>query len=161
MTTATTPHVPDTATKTIEAWMSHPVITVSLNAPLSEAVALMHEHHVRRLPVVNVQGKLTGIITAGDARGADIMRTTGADLLAIASMLRRAKVREVMTMRPLIVTTLTSLEEAARLMRDYKVGGLPVVDDEERVVGMITESDLFSAFISLIEETKATSLTSA
>lgn len=144
------------ATQTIQPWMHQPVITIQVNAPLSEAVALMHDHTVRRLPVVNGDGKLCGMITTGDVRRADILRSTGADLLAITATLRRASVQDVMTERPLVINPDTTLCEAARLMRDYKIGGLPIVDDAEGVVGIITESDLFDALIAYLECDKLT-----
>lgn len=139
------------ATQTIQPWMRQQVISIALDAPLSEAVALMHDHTVRRLPVVDADGKLCGIITTGDVRGADILRSSGPDLLAIAATLRRTSVCDVMTNRPLVIKPETTLCEAARLMRDYKIGGLPVVDDAHGVVGIITESDLFDALIASLQ----------
>ena len=151
MFTSVASAVPQPATGEIRAWMHAPVITVHVDTPLGDAVALMHEQHVRHLPVVDGEGKLCGIITDGDARSADSMRTTGSDLLAIAATLRQKKARDVMTARPLVVRAETSLSEAARLMRDYKISGLPVVDDKHTVAGIITETDLLSALIAHLE----------
>lgn len=147
MFTPITPSENPSKAQTIQPWIHAPVVTVALNAPIKEAVDLMHEHSVRRLPVVDGAGRLCGIITTGDVRRADVLRSTGPDLFAIATTLRRATVREVMTERPLVITAETSLCEAARLMRSYKIGALPVVDNAEAVVGIITESDLFDALI--------------
>jgi CBS domain-containing protein len=108
--------------------MRVPVVTVNLAAPLSEALALMHEHDVRRLPVVIDTGELRGIITHGDIRGADVLRAGGFDRLLIGDALRQIKVYQVMTERPLTVTPETGLREAAMLMIENKIGGLPVVD---------------------------------
>jgi acetoin utilization protein AcuB/CBS domain-containing protein len=131
--------------------MRVPVITVTLDTPLSDALAVMREHNVRRLPVVLDTGELCGMITQGDIRGADILRVAGLDPLAVAAALRRVKVYEVMAERPLSITVDTSLREAAMLMIENKIGGLPVVAGSGDVVGIITESDLFEALVQELD----------
>jgi acetoin utilization protein AcuB/CBS domain-containing protein len=135
----------------IRYWMRVPVITVTLDTPLSDALAVMREHNVRRLPVVLDTGELCGMITQGDIRGADILRVAGLDPLAVAAALRRVKVYEVMAERPLSITVDTSLREAAMLMIENKIGGLPVVAGSGDVVGIITESDLFEALVQELD----------
>lgn len=135
----------------IRYYMRTPAVTVNLAAPLSEALALMREHDVRRLPVVIDTGELRGIITQGDIRGADVMRVAGLDPLDIAQALRQVKVYEVMTEDPITITPETGLREAALLMLENKLGGLPVVDEEDRVVGIITESDLFEILVNQLD----------
>jgi CBS domain-containing protein len=139
------------AAQEIRYWMSAPPITINADAQVSEALALMHEHSIRRLPVVDADGKLVGIITDGDIRGASILRVSGMDLRDIAHSLSRTTVYEVMTDHPITVTPDTSLRDAAMLMLDNKVGGLPVVDEQQQVVGMITESDLFEALVCYLD----------
>jgi acetoin utilization protein AcuB/CBS domain-containing protein len=131
--------------------MRAPAITVNIAAPVSEAVALMREHDVRRLPVVVDTGDLRGMITQGDIRGADLLRMAGLDPIDIVDALRRVKVFEVMSVRPIAVTLETGLREAALLMIENKIGGLPVVDDENTVVGIITESDLFEILVQQLD----------
>lgn len=143
------PKVP--AEQEIRYYMRTPAVTVNLAAPLSEALALMREHDVRRLPVVIDTGELRGIITQGDIRGADVMRVAGLDPLDIAQALRQVKVYEVMTENPITITPETGLREAALLMLENKLGGLPVVDEENRVVGIITESDLFEILVNQLD----------
>ncbi|RMD72286.1 MAG: CBS domain-containing protein, partial [Chloroflexi bacterium] len=135
MTTKSKPVVP--AEQEIRYWMRTPAITVNLAAPLSEALALMREHDIRRLPVVVDTGELRGIITQGDIRGADVMRVAGLDPVDIAQALRNVKVYEVMTENPIAVTPETGLREAALLMIENKIGGLPVIDEHKRVIGII------------------------
>ncbi|GIV88171.1 MAG: CBS domain-containing protein [Chloroflexus sp.] len=149
MTTKSKPVVP--AEQEIRYWMRTPAITVNLAAPLSEALALMREHDIRRLPVVVDTGELRGIITQGDIRGADVMRVAGLDPVDIAQALRNVKVYEVMTENPIAVTPETGLREAALLMIENKIGGLPVIDEHKRVIGIITESDLFEALVQQLE----------
>lgn len=140
------------AEQEIRFWMRAPAITVNLAAPVSEALTLMREHNVRRLPVVIDTGELRGIITQGDIRGADVLRVAGMDPFDIADALRRVKVYEVMTENPITVSPETGLREAAMLMIENKIGGLPVVDEHNNVVGIITESDLFESLVSALEE---------
>ncbi|WP_255603767.1 CBS domain-containing protein [Oscillochloris sp. ZM17-4] len=144
------PHVP--AEQEVRYWMRTPAVTINLAAPLSDALALMREHDVRRLPVVIDTSELRGMITQGDIRGADIMRVAGLDPLDIAQALRHVKVYEVMTNDPLTITPETGLREAAMLMIENKIGGLPVVDDQNRVLGIITESDLFETLVLQLDK---------
>ena len=139
------------AEQEIRFWMRVPVVTVNLAAPVSEALALMREHDVRRLPVVIDTGELRGMITQGDIRGADVLRVSGMDPLDIGDALRRIKVYQVMSEEPLAVTPETGLREAAMLMIENKFGGLPVVDTNSMVVGIITESDLFEALVQQLD----------
>ena len=139
------------AEQEIRFWMRAPAVTINMAAPLSEALALMREHDVRRLPATLDTGELRGIITQGDIRGADILRVAGLDPVDIADALRRVKVNDVMSQDTLTVTPETGLREAALLMIENKIGGLPVVDDESNVVGIITESDLFEALLQQLD----------
>lgn len=146
------PAVP--AEQEIRFWMRAPAVTINLAAPVSEALVLMREHDIRRLPVVIDTGELCGIITQGDIRGADLLRQAGLDAVDIADALRRVKVYEVMSERPITVTPGTGLREAALLMIENKIGGLPVIDDSNMVVGIITESDLFEALVQQLDQVK-------
>jgi acetoin utilization protein AcuB/CBS domain-containing protein len=150
-TTAITPRHTTPAEHEIRFWMRAPAVTVNIAAPLSEALALMREHDIRRLPVVFDTGELRGIITQGDIRGADVLRAGGLDPLTIADALRQIKVYEVMTEDPITVTPMTSLREAAMLMIENKIGGLPAVDADDMVIGIITESDLFEALVQQLD----------
>jgi CBS domain-containing protein len=146
---ATHRHVP--VEHEIRYFMRAPAVTVNLAAPLSEALALMREYEIRRLPVIVDTGELRGIITQGDVRGADVMRIAGFDPLDIAQALRQVKVYEVMTENPITVSPATGLREAAMLMIENKIGGLPVLGGQEQVIGIITESDLFEALVQQLD----------
>ena len=139
------------AERELRFWMRTPAITVNLAAPVSEALARMREHDVRRLPVVLDTGELRGMITQGDIRGADVLMVAGLDPLDIADALRRVKVHEVMSTDPIAVTPETDLREAALLMIENKIGGLPIVDDANLVLGIVTESDLFEALLQQLD----------
>ena len=144
-------HDPQAMVQEIRFWMSTPAITVAPDTPLSEALELMHEHSIRRLPVVLATGQLSGIITDGDVRGVDVMRAAGMALREVARSLQQARVYEVMAEDPIVVMPRTTLREAALLMLDHKIGGLPVVDETHSVVGIITESDLFEALVCYLD----------
>jgi CBS domain-containing protein len=153
MTTHPNQHVSVPAEQEIRFWMRAPAVTINSAAPLSEALALMREHDVRRLPATLDTGELRGIITQGDIRGADILRVAGLHPVDIADALRHVRVCDVMSQDPLTVTPETGLREAALLMIENKIGGLPVVDDDNNVVGIITESDLFEALLQQLDRT--------
>lgn len=145
------PQQAERAAQQIRFWMSQPPFTISMDAQVSEALALMHEHSVRRLPVIDGNGQLCGVITDGDIRGAELLTGAGLDLREVANALRRTMVCNVMTADPISITPTTTLREAAMLMLDNKIGGLPVVDETNVVVGLITESDLFDALVCYLD----------
>jgi acetoin utilization protein AcuB/CBS domain-containing protein len=151
MSKTNTPHERIPTEQEIRYWMRAPAITVNIAAPLSEALTLMREHDVRRLPVVIDTGELRGIITQGDIRGADVLRAAGINSVDIGEAFRHIKVYSVMTENPITVTPETSLREAAMLMIENKIGGLPVVDEDLLVIGIITESDLFEALVQQLD----------
>jgi CBS domain-containing protein len=140
------------AEQEIRYWMRVPVVTINIAAPLSEAIALMEEYSIRHLPAVIDSGEVRGIITYGDIRGADLMRLAGLDLADIGAAMQQIKVYQVMTEHPLIVTPTTGLREAALLMIENKVGGLPVADEAGQLVGIICESDLIEVLLQQLKE---------
>ena len=143
-------HVP--AVREARFWMTAPAVVIADDAPLSDALALMNVHTVRRLPVVNAANELSGVITHGDIRGADVLRTAGVEMLAVANALRHVLVQQVMATHPRTITPFTDIREAAMLMIENKIGGLPVVAPDRTVVGIVTESDLFEALVELIDD---------
>lgn len=128
-------------------WMSTPAIVIAPTTTLADAQRLMEQRHIRRLPVVE-NGKLIGIITRGDLRAAQPADTT-LSYYEWRALLDRVTVVECMTRHVITISPDASTLDAAKLMLKYKIGGLPVVDDEGRVIGMITESDLFRLQIAL------------
>ncbi len=122
--------------------MSVPVVTISPETTHHEALRLMQERSVHHLPVADWRGQLLGIVAERDL------------LLAAAHYVQAAiEVSEIMQRDVVAVTPDTPLTEAATLMVRYKIGGLPVLNSEQQLVGMITETDLFSLLVSLAETT--------
>jgi acetoin utilization protein AcuB len=128
--------------------MSKPVITVAPDLPIPEAHKKMRDHQIRRLPVVNSKGKLVGIISNEDVINASPSPATSLSIWEINYLINKIKVQDVMTGDVLTVNVNDTIEHAARLMADNKIGGLPVMSGEE-VAGIITETDLFKLFMEL------------
>ena len=133
----------------VHNWMTQKVVTISPEESLLTAQELMEERGIRRLPVVE-GGRLVGIITHADILRAIPVEASG-DLWEFDCLhpLAKLTVKEVMTSDPLTVSPGATLEEAALLMQEHKIGGLPVVD-EGHLVGIITESDIFAAMIEIL-----------
>jgi acetoin utilization protein AcuB len=129
--------------------MSRPAITVHDTVGVEEALRLMHSENVRRLPVVNRHGKMVGIISELDLLKASPSPATSLSVYEIPYLLAKIKMKNVMTKDVVTVTEDTPLEEAARVMADNKIGGLPVMRGD-KVVGMITETDLFKTFMEML-----------
>jgi acetoin utilization protein AcuB len=128
--------------------MSYPVVTVSPDMPINEALTRMKREHIRRTPVVK-DGKLIGIVSNEDLLNASPSPATSLSIWEMNYLLSKITVKDVMTKNVLTVTQDTPIEEAARIMADNKIGGLPVMRNEE-VIGIITETDLFKLFLELM-----------
>jgi CBS domain-containing protein len=127
----------------VQDWMTTNVITISITHCLPEAHELMTKHHIRRLPVVDEDGRLAGIVTLGDVRGAEPSQATSLSMWELNYLISKLCVKDLMTANPVTIHQTATIGEAARIMLDYKVSGLPVVDENDHVVGIITESDIF------------------
>ena len=117
--------------------MSRPAVTVRQDADFQKALALMQEKQLRRLPVVDDDGRLVGIVVERDLLVA-----------AMRYLQSRVEVGDVMTRDVVTVGPDTDLNEVARTMLERRIGGLPVLE-HGRLVGMITESDIFKRFVEL------------
>ncbi|MBI5943231.1 MAG: CBS domain-containing protein [Chloroflexi bacterium] len=128
--------------------MSRPVISITKEMPIHDALALFKKEKIRRAPVLK-DGKLIGIISDKDLLNASPSQITSLSVWEMNYMLSKITVREVMTRKVLTVQVDTPIEEAARLMADNKIGGMPVMK-ADKVVGVITETDLFKIFLELM-----------
>ena len=117
--------------------MSSPAVTSPRDTEYTKALELMQQKRLRRLPVVDRDGRLAGIVAERD-------------LLLAATRYPRAgvDVGEFMATKLVTAAPGTTLREAARLMLAHRVGGLPVVDGGA-LVGIITESDIFRRFVEM------------
>ena len=129
--------------------MSSPVITIHPEMPMQDALNLMHQEHVRRFPVVDKRGCLVGIVSEKDLLDASPSDATSLNIWEINYLLSKIIVKDFMTREVIIITEDTPLEDAARILADNKIGGLPVLRDGD-LVGIITETDLFKIFLELL-----------
>jgi acetoin utilization protein AcuB len=128
--------------------MSFPVISVSRDMPIIDALNLMKRERIRRTPVIK-DGKLVGIVSDKDLLNASPSPATSLSIWELNYLLSKIRISDVMTKKVLTVTEDTPIEEAARIMADNKIGGLPVMRDDH-VTGIITETDLFKMFLELM-----------
>ncbi len=129
--------------------MSRHPITITEDTPIADALKTMRDQRVRRLPVLNKDGDLVGIVSEKDLLYASPSPATSLSIHEIHYLLAKVTVKEVMTRKVITIEEDCPLEEAARIMVDNKIGGLPVVRDG-RLVGIITETDLFKIFLELL-----------
>jgi CBS domain-containing protein len=127
--------------------MTKNVLTADPSTTLPEAHQLMMAHKIRRLPVVEKNGRLLGIVTLGDVRGAQPSEATSLSMWEMNYLLANLKLKKIMTPNPVTIGPEATIGEAARLMLENKVSGLPVIDGERKVIGIITESDIFSMVV--------------
>jgi len=132
-------------------WMTKDVLTVTPEEPVTAIAKMMAERKIRRLPVVDAAGKLVGLVSSQDVLHAfpinvnpfSFVSGQGPDTTALT-----LTARDVMVADPIRIAPETPVEEAARLMRDHKIGALLVMR-KEQLVGVVTESDIFRAFASI------------
>jgi len=138
--------------------MSRPVISVSPDDPINEVLAMFRKEHIRRAPVIK-NGKLIGIVSERYLLNASPSPVTSLSIWELNYLISKVTIKSVMSKKVITVDKDTPIEEAARIMADKKIGGIPVVS-AGKVVGMITETDLFKAFLELMgARQKATRVT--
>ncbi|TCL76526.1 acetoin utilization protein AcuB [Hydrogenispora ethanolica] len=123
-------------------------VTTTETTPILEAGEIFRKNNFARLPVVR-DGKLVGIITQEDILKVSPSAATTLSVWELNYVLSKLQVKDAMTKNPFAIRPEATLEEAALLMREKEVGALPVVDGD-RLVGIITESDIFDAFLDLM-----------
>jgi acetoin utilization protein AcuB len=129
--------------------MSTRPVTVTPGTTISDALRTMRQSRVRRLPVLDEEGTMVGIVSEKDLLYASPSPATSLSIYEMHDMLTRLKVSELMTKDVIKVSPDTLLEDAARIMVDSVIGGLPVLEDG-RLVGIITQTDIFKAFLELL-----------
>ena len=140
-------------TERVKNWMTPTVISIAPNASLFDADELMKENGIRRLPVVE-DGKVIGIVTKGDIREASPSDATALSVWEVNYLIAKLTIKKVMTKNVLTITADADVIDAADIMLNKKVSGLPVVDGTGKLVGMITESDIFRMLVKKrLEET--------
>lgn len=113
---------------------------------MKKAMDLLKEHEIRHLPVLKDGERLVGILSERDIKQASPSPATALEIREIYYLLDKVKVKQIMTRRPYTVSSSAPIEEAALILREKKIGCLPVVDDG-KLVGILTETDIIDAFI--------------
>jgi acetoin utilization protein AcuB len=131
-----------------ERMTAHP-LTIDADTSVTDALNYMRHNRVRRLPVLDKRGNLVGIVAEKDLLYASPSPATSLSVYEIGYLLSKLKVQEVMQREIITVAPDCPLEEAARIMVDFKIGSLPVVEDD-KLVGIITETDLFKVFLEML-----------
>jgi len=121
----------------VKNWMNKNVVTISPDAGLRDAIEIMHHHSIRHLPVVD-NGTMLGFVTESNLRQ-----------YLLTDMLNDLTTSDVMIINPITVDSNASIDYAARLIHEYKIGGLPVLE-KRKLVGIITITDILGAFIELL-----------
>lgn len=134
----------------VEDQMTTPAITLTPDTPFQEAVKLIRERQIRRIPIVDEHGKLVGIVSERDLLHAEPSPATSLSIWEMNYLLWKLKVSDLMSKKVITVTPQTALQDAASLLIKHRIGGLPVVDSQQRVIGVITETDIFKAFVALL-----------
>lgn len=132
----------------VREWMTADPIVMDENTSIMKATQLMKEHKIHRIPIVK-NGRLVGIVSDRDIKEAAPSKATSLDVHELYYLLSEIKVKDIMTKDPITLRPNDSVERAAVIMLENTISGLPVVDDEGKVVGMITQTDIFKVMISI------------
>ncbi|MFW5488790.1 MAG: CBS and ACT domain-containing protein [Desulfovibrio sp.] len=133
----------------LKNWMSTDVITVTPESSMMKAAKLMKDNDIDRLPVINDEGVLVGIISDRDVKEASPSKATTLDVHELYYLLSEIKVKDIMTRNPVALRLEETVEKAAVVMHEKRLSGLPVVDENDVVCGIITENDIFNVFIEI------------
>jgi CBS domain-containing protein len=143
--------------ESVRRWMSSPAIVAPATTPLPQARRQMQEQRIRRLPIVDGDGRLVGIITEGDINRVSDSPATDVRDYNLYHRVGDLPIRDIMTQAVVTVAPDVSILEVAQLLLKHRIGGVPVVVDGY-VIGVITESDLFRLIVA--RETQGAQLSS-
>jgi len=130
--------------------MTSPAMTVTPDISFQDALKLMRDHKFRRIPVVDHEGKLMGIVSERDLLHASPSPATSLSVWEVNYLLWKLKVADIMTHHVITIDQDAPIEDAANLMVTRKIGGLPLVDHAGKGTGVITETDIFKAFAEML-----------
>lgn len=124
-------------------------ICINVNSKISEAVDLMSEKNLHRLPVI--QGtKLVGLLTEGQISRKGPSKATSLSIYELNYLLSKTSVDAIMIKDAITIHEDRFLEDAALLMLKHDIGCLPVVNDANEVAGILTQNDVFAAFLDIL-----------
>jgi CBS domain-containing protein len=141
---------------TVHEWMSSPALVIRPEASIGSANEVMKNRKIRRLAVVDERNKLVGIVTIGDIREAKPSDARTLSIWEINYLYEQYTVEKIMSHNVITIKSDDKIVNAAKLMLDHKISGLPVISNEGVLVGMITESDIFRMVVKNSEVASAT-----
>ena len=133
----------------VREYMTSPAVTISADTPFQDALNMMKKRKFRRLPVVDAAGKLIGIVSERDLLYASPSPATSLSVWEMNYLLSQLEIKSLMTKEVISISPDTTIEGAASVMMKKKIGGLPVVDDNNNVIGVITETDIFNTLTKM------------
>lgn len=132
----------------VKDWMSKNVVTIEPNDSMYDATKLLKEHSINMLPVIK-KNKLVGVVTDRDLKKASASDATSLEIHELLFLLTKIKIKDIMTKKLITVQQDFTVEETAEILLHNRISGMPVVDRRGNVLGIITQTDLFRALISL------------
>lgn len=137
----------------IRHWMTKDVVTVSIDEPMPRAAGLMKEYNIRMLPVMK-DGRIVGVLSDRDIKRASASDASTLDIHELLYLLDKLTVKRIMTPDPITIPEDRSMDEAAQIMSENKISGLPVTDAGGNLVGIVTMSDVCRTLVSLTGQPK-------
>ena len=132
----------------VKNWMTAKVVTGEPSTSMQDAIRLMRDNDIRILPVMK-GGKIVGIVTDRDIKRASASDATTLEIHELLYLVSKIKLKEIMNKKPITIPSNYTIEEAAEILIRNKISGLPVVDLKNQLIGVITQTDIFKALISL------------
>lgn len=132
----------------VEQWMTRDVITVEADESMNEAIYTLEENRITLLPVIE-NGQLTGIISDRDLKQASPSQKSIQGIDEFMDLIAKIRVKDIMTKKPYVISPDHTIEEAAAILASERISGLPVVDKDKQLVGIITRTDIFKMLIKL------------
>ncbi len=132
----------------VKDWMSADPITVNVDTTLQDAINILMDNHISILPVMD-SGKLVGIVTDRDVKHASPSDACLLDFQNIMYHVARIQISEIMTPNPITIPLDLTMEEAAEVLLQNNISGVPVVNEKGQLKGIITKDDIFAALVDL------------
>ena len=133
----------------IKDWMTKDVITVDPETSMMRAAKLMKEKGIRRLPVVDDKGKIVGMLSDRDVKEASPSKATTLDVHELYYLLSEIKVKNIMSPNPLTIRDTDTVVKCAAIMHDKKISGLPVLNEQGELVGIMTQNEVYRVLLSI------------
>ena len=130
-------------------WMKTNVISVTPDTSLRQCRRLLKEHKINRLPVVDAEKIVVGLISSENVKTFSPKGATGLEIIELLEVMEEAKAKDVMVVAPETILYTATVEQAAMRMRDKRVPCLPVVNEEDKLVGIVSGWDIFKALLAM------------